>query len=231
LSRIETIAEGVTLYLGDCREILPALGKVDSVITSPPYAQQRNYVSFIGDDYQSLLGIMAETPSHPETQILVNFGLIHRDGFVIEYWEPFKRDMIAAGWRFFGWYVWDQIAGMTGDWNGRLSPSFEFVPDSIIRVPRETRGGVPEAEHPARFPVAFANELIAPFTNEGESVLDPFMGAGTTGVAAVKLGRRFIGIEIEPKYFDIACKRIEESTRQPDMFIERPPPPTQLSFS
>jgi site-specific DNA-methyltransferase (adenine-specific)/modification methylase len=53
-----------------------------------------------------------------------------------------------------------------------------------------------------------------------KTILDPFMGSGTTGVAAVKLGRRFIGIEIEPRYFDIACRRIEEATRQPDMFIE-----------
>lgn len=59
------------------------------------------------------------------------------------------------------------------------------------------------------------------------TVLDPFMGSGTTGVAAVKLGRRFIGIEIEPKYFDIACRRIEEAAKQPDMFIEPAPKPVQ----
>lgn len=53
-------------------------------------------------------------------------------------------------------------------------------------------------------------------------VLDPFMGSGTTGVACAKLGRKFIGIEIEPKYFDIACKRIEQAYKQPDFFVERP---------
>jgi site-specific DNA-methyltransferase (adenine-specific) len=61
--------------------------------------------------------------------------------------------------------------------------------------------------------------------------LDPFMGSGTTGVAAVKLGRKFIGIEIEPKYFDIACRRISEALKQPDMFIEKPKPATQVSFA
>ena len=60
------------------------------------------------------------------------------------------------------------------------------------------------------------------FTDPGETVLDPFMGSGTTGVACAKLGRKFIGIEIEPKYFDIACKRIEEAYSQGDFFIERP---------
>jgi site-specific DNA-methyltransferase (adenine-specific) len=56
------------------------------------------------------------------------------------------------------------------------------------------------------------------------------MGSGTTGVACVKLGRKFIGIEIEPKYFDIACRRIEEALRQPNLFVERPAPATQLSL-
>ena len=64
----------------------------------------------------------------------------------------------------------------------------------------------------------------------GETILDPFMGSGTTGVAAVKLGRKFIGIEIEPKYFDIACKRISDALKQPDMFIERPKPVKQEGF-
>ena len=63
------------------------------------------------------------------------------------------------------------------------------------------------------------------------TILDPFMGSGTTGVACVKLGRKFIGIEIEPKYFDIACRRIESAYAQPDLFIEPPrPKPEQLSF-
>jgi DNA modification methylase len=64
----------------------------------------------------------------------------------------------------------------------------------------------------------------------GQVILDPFMGSGTTGVACAKLGRKFIGIEIEPKYFDIACRRIEEAYKQPDFFIARPPVPKQLSI-
>jgi site-specific DNA-methyltransferase (adenine-specific)/modification methylase len=65
---------------------------------------------------------------------------------------------------------------------------------------------------------------------EARTILDPFMGSGTTGVAAVKLGRRFIGIEIEPKYFDIACRRIQDAIDRPDMFIERPKPAKQESL-
>jgi DNA modification methylase len=273
LSRVETIAEGVTLYLGDYRDIIPMLPPVDAIVTSPPYAAQRTYISFVGDKYESLLGSMADIPCKPDAQVLVNLGLVHKDGFVIEYWEPFKRDMAKAGWRLFGWYVWDQLSGMSGEWNGRLAPSFEFVfhfnktarrvnktkptkggtihgpnirnvdgsasrkthqgkavqamkiPDAVIRTARETQGGVPEAAHPARFPLAFAKELIAPFTDQGDLVIDPFMGSGTTGEAAIKLGRQFIGVEIEPKYFDIACRRLDGVAKQPDMFFE--PPKTQ----
>ena len=73
-----------------------------------------------------------------------------------------------------------------------------------------------------------ALKIVSEYT-EG-SVLDPFMGSGTTGVACVKLGRKFIGIEIEPKYFDIACQRIEGAYRQGDMFVARPPKAVQGSM-
>jgi DNA modification methylase len=176
--------------------------------------------------------------------------------------------MEANGWRLFGWYVWDQLSGMAGDWNGRLAPSFEFVfhfnksprtvnktkrtlggrihsgnircadgtaklkshngrevqpvkiPDNVIRCVRETEPGA-NAAHPARFPVRFAIELIGPFSDPGDTILDTFMGSGTTGVAAVKLGRKFIGIEIDPGYFEIACKRIRDAYAQPDFFVEQ----------
>jgi DNA modification methylase len=272
----EEVIGDARLILGDCREILPTLGKVDAVVTSPPYEQQREY----GEkgrvtNWRSLMSAICRLHDDDgKTQVLINLGLIHREGGVIPYWEPFIRDMKEHGWRHFGWYVWDQCSGMAGDWNGRLAPSFEFIfhfnrsaifvnktkptlggkihgpglrkangradaqshdgkpvnatkiPDNVIRTPRETSGG-PEAEHPARFPVKFAMELVEPFTMEGEKVLDPFMGSGTTGVACAKLGRKFIGIEIEPKYFEIACKRIEQAYKQPDMFIQRPEPSKQ----
>ena len=64
--------------------------------------------------------------------------------------------------------------------------------------------------------------FIGLHSSDGETILDPFMGSGTTGVACAKLGRKFIGIELEKKYFDIACQRIEEAYQQPDMFIEPP---------
>ncbi len=266
-----------TLYLGDCREVLPTLGKVDAVVTSPPYAMQRNYGQKI-DDWRSLMKPICGVKAYEQTQILVNLGLVHRDGEVQEYWEGFISDMRADGWRLFGWYVWDQGSGLPGEWNGRLAPSFEFVfhfnrnaravnktkptlggkqsgpnlraadgsqarksqhgrlvqptkiPDAIIRATRELSSDF-SSEHPARFSVAFATELTAPFTDAGDTVLDPFLGSGTTGVACVKLGRKFIGVEIEPKYFDIACRRIEAAYAQPDLFVPRPESkPEQLTM-
>ena len=72
-------------------------------------------------------------------------------------------------------------------------------------------------------PVALFEYLIKTYTNEGETVLDFTMGSGTTGVACANLGRKFIGIEIEPKYFDIACRRIEDAYKQPRLFEDEPP--------
>jgi DNA modification methylase len=80
--------------------------------------------------------------------------------------------------------------------------------------------------HPFQKPLAVMEWCLG-FLPDAETILDPFMGSGTTGVACVNLGRKFIGIEIEPKYFDIACRRIEEAYRQPRLFVEPPPQPKQ----
>lgn len=75
-------------------------------------------------------------------------------------------------------------------------------------------------EHPTEKPRRLMAEIIGDFTNDGETILDPFMGSGTTGVAAVQMGRDFIGIEREERYFEIACRRIEEAQRQGDLFLD-----------
>jgi len=80
----------------------------------------------------------------------------------------------------------------------------------------------PDNGHPAPMPYAMAADHITTWTNTGDTILDPFMGSGTTGVACAKMGRKFIGIELEPKHFDIACKRIEDAYAQPDLFVQPP---------
>ena len=81
--------------------------------------------------------------------------------------------------------------------------------------------------HPTEKPIPLMAEIVKDFTNHGETILDPFMGSGTTGVACVKLGRKFIGIELDPKYFDLSCRRIEEAYKQTDMFISQTVKPVQ----
>lgn len=260
--RKEVIGNAV-LYLGDSSLIASTLPPVDAVITSPPYAQQRDYGAAIADWDALMRGVFGAVNGTPDCQILVNLGLVHRNNEVLPYWEGWREWMRSTGWRFFAWYVWDKGFGMPGDWNGRLAPAHEFVfhfnknavkpakfvktshtgplhgtwttkdgskkgmshagkeiqplkiSDSVIRMPpHQVRGG-PESEHPAVFPVDLPEWLAMCWPG---TVLDPFMGSGTTGVACAGLGRPFIGIEIEPKYFDIACERIENAQRQTRLF-------------
>jgi len=87
-----------TLYHGDCLEILPTLDKVDAVITSPPYANQRTYGGQM-EDWDSTMDALLNAP---DSQILVNLGQVHVDGEVNMYWEPWRERMRSHGWRFFG---------------------------------------------------------------------------------------------------------------------------------
>lgn len=100
----------------------------DLCFTSPPYSQQRDYESGGIADWDALMqGVFSILPVTHEAQVLVNLGMIHRDGEWMPYWDGWVEWMRAAGWRRFGWYVWDQGFGLPGDWNGRLAPSHEWV--------------------------------------------------------------------------------------------------------
>lgn len=81
--------------------------------------------------------------------------------------------------------------------------------------------------HPCPKPIGWMRWIVSLSTRAGETIVDPFMGSGTTGIASVELGRKFIGIEIEPKYFDIAVRRIQAAIDAPDLFIEQPKPAKQ----
>jgi DNA modification methylase len=102
--------------------------EADLCFTSPPYGQQRSYKSGGISDWDALMqGVFSLLPVKHDAQVLVNLGLIHRDGEWLPYWDGWIEWMRAAGWRSFGWYVWDQGPGLPGDWNGRLAPSHEFI--------------------------------------------------------------------------------------------------------
>jgi DNA modification methylase len=110
---------------------LMAGAKADLCFTSPPYGQQRDYTAEgkakVADWDGLMRGVFGNLPMADAGQVLVNLGLIHRDGEWIPYWDSWIEWMRQQGWRRFGWYVWDQGSGLPGDWNGRLAPSHEFV--------------------------------------------------------------------------------------------------------
>lgn len=120
----------------------------DLVFTSPPYAQQRDYGAAkekVGNWDALMFGVFSVLPAKPGAQVLVNLGLVHRDGEWMPYWSTWVDWMREAGWRRFGWYVWDQGPGLPGDWNGRLAPSHEFI-FHFNREPRKPNKTV-ESKH------------------------------------------------------------------------------------
>jgi DNA modification methylase len=115
------------------------------MFTSPPYAQQRDYGAAkekVGDWDALMQGVFAAAPVTAGAQLLVNLGLVHRDSEWQPYWEGWVEWMRKAGWRRFGWYVWDQGPGLPGDWNGRLAPSHEFI-FHFNRAPRKPHKTIP----------------------------------------------------------------------------------------
>jgi DNA modification methylase len=233
--RIETLAEGVTLYLGDCREILPTLGKVDAVVTDPPYgiglgtgADKRGGSHGLAKDgYESYEDTDENFTSLVSPIIKASLDTSKRGAVFITkniHSLP-KPDAIggvymsaATGRHCWGFNSLSLVAlyGKAPDLNKGARATV------LASNERSEDNG-----HPCPKPLGWMNWVVTLASLRGETILDPFMGSGTTGVAAVKLGRKFIGIEIEPKYFDIACKRISDALKQPDMFIERPKPAKQ----
>jgi len=221
--RIEQLSEGVTLYLGDCREILPTLGKVDAVVTDPPYGIDENSrkVASRGKlaaprDYGEFSWDKAPPPAE-----------------IIEAMRGLSQWQIIFGGNYFDLpptscvLVWDKM-GPANDF-ADCELAWTNFPKAVRRIRYLWNGMIREEkdiprEHPTQKPLGVMKWAIEHIPPPATLILDPFMGSGTTGVAAVKLGRKFIGIEIEPKYFDIACRRISEALRQPDMFIEKPKP-------
>lgn len=120
--------------------------KAGLCFTSPPYAQQRVYTKEITDWDGLMQGVFANLPMTDDGQVLVNLGIVHRDGEWWPYWDGWIEWMRTQGWRRFGWYVWDQGYGLPGDWNGRLSPSHEFIFhfNKQTKYPAKTKDKKPE---------------------------------------------------------------------------------------
>jgi site-specific DNA-methyltransferase (adenine-specific) len=202
--RIEQIGSA-TLYLGDCMEILPTLPKVDAVITDPPYGINAN---------KQTLGKGKKTFSRGDAG-----------------WDAATPDLtlcIAAGRLLCFWggnYFADQLP-VSNDWliwhkvnDGRSFSECEMAWTNFSRQTRHLshHWSGEEKSHPTQKPLPVMLWCLAQ-AGPVQSVLDPFMGSGTTGVACARMGVPFIGIERDPDYFDVACRRISDAHLQCDMF-------------
>lgn len=216
-NRVERIGNA-TLYLGDCLEILPALPIVDAVITDPPYgigadrnlrANQRHGKAVVASkDYGA-----GEWDGMPPDQAAL--ALIATKAPWQIFWggNYFRFDPSAC------WLVWDKDNGDNGYADCELA--WTNLPRAVRKFRWRWMGMLQEGAgdrkeervHPTQKPVALM-EWCLNLVPDANTVLDPYMGSGTTGVACQRLGRTFTGIERDERYFDIACERIENAQRQ-----------------
>jgi len=192
-----------TLYLGDCMDVLPALGKVDAVVTDPPYGIGKK----MGGGSWSYKKEM-ETWDSNANQKWIDLILSLSVPSIIwggnYYVVPASR----------GWLIWRKP----------YFPSMADAEMAFTNIDMNTKvldfnRSDGEKLHPTQKPLPLIQWCLG-FVPDAKTILDPFMGSGTTGVACVKMGRKFIGVELDESYFQIACKRIDDAYRQPDMFVQ-----------
>lgn len=230
-TRTETLAEGITIYMGDCREILPTLPRADVIMTDPPYGDvthagarsanslDRTTIDFPSITSEDLAGLCRAFVEAANRWVVMTCEWQH------------AASLEAAGVPLVRLGVWIKPNGapqFTGD---RPGTGWEAV--AILHREGKKRwnnGGhhavwhcpIEQGEHPTQKPLGLVGQWVAAFSEPGETILDPFCGSGTTGVAAVQAGRRFTGIEIDQKWFDLARRRISDALARPDLFVDRP---------
>ena len=223
------------LALGDCRDVLPTLSKVDAVVTDPPYgiglvkktSDFRDSKHFDHGESLAASVVYADEPSKIRSLIAEVMPVILAAA---------ERAMVFCGPAMLWAYPEPASIGcvFTPNGAGRTAWGFQcthpvlfygkdpFLQDGKGGRPNSWRTEQPNREdidHPCPKPVAWMKWAMWRASRDGETILDPFMGSGTTGVAAVQMGRDFIGIEKEERYFDIAARRIEEAQKQGDLFL------------
>jgi site-specific DNA-methyltransferase (adenine-specific)/modification methylase len=219
MSEVVTIGDA-TLYLGDCMDILPTLGKVDAVVSDPPYGLGDKMTGgtkrfMTGEGGMKTLGAWDAQPVDQLLDVIGPIAPIHMLWGGNYYPVPASR----------GWLVWVKtnsvptMASIELCWTNldMNSKHYAHLCNGWHR------------EHPTQKPIDLMRWCLS-FIPKAEIICDPFMGSGTTGVAAIQLGRKFIGIEREQKYFDIACKRIEQAVAQGRLFAPEQPKQEQMGL-
>lgn len=245
--RVEHLSEGVEMHLGDMLEIVPTLGPVNHIIGDPPYE----------DELHKAMGRIQRTDGREMVQTLGFEGVNADRASIAAACVAASSGWVILFTLAEGVRAWrDDIQAVGGKWDTTCfwvkpdaSPRFNgqgpargaecFVTAWAGTGYRKWNGGGKrgiythlvnygrQGEHPTEKPVPLMAEIISDFTQVGDLICDPFCGSGSTGVAAVKLGRRFVGIEKDEKWFDLSCRRIEAALKQGDMFVERPKPVKQ----
>lgn len=242
MSRVETIGRA-KLYLGDCLEVMPTLGPVDHVIGDPPYearihSAKAHEANLRKDGGPNLLPIDFDCID-PIRDDVVRLAASMSQGWFIVFCTPegvgrWADAINLSPMKYKRACVWvkpDSTPQFNGQCPAMGAENFicAWAGSGHSRWNAGGKRGVythlvnnPEREgtHPTEKPRRLMAEILADFTNPGQTILDPFMGSGTTGVAAVQMGRNFIGIEREERYFEVACRRIEDAQGQGQLFGE-----------
>ena len=235
-----------TLYLGDCMDILPTLGKVDAVITDPPYSDStHNNAKSNAGGGGGAKAIDFKAIDFKAIELLLDSCEALCDGWVIANMDwrhiaqlEFQKHNFYELIRFGVWVKTNPMPQISAD---RPANGWDGIAYIYPRNKKKTWFGggchgnwsgpvITNGDHPTGKPVGMVSSWVTRFTERNQTILDPFMGSGTTGVAAIQLGRKFIGIEREPKYFDIACQRIEQAAAQGQLFEPAPTKQHQETF-
>ena len=245
--RTETLADGIVCILGDCLEVLPTLGPVNLVLTDPPYelssagpGKSHFGMSLNKFDSAAYKDIVEGFDWHVFTaleQICAPFNLFC---FCSNKQISRLMSLHEAKGRSTTLLVWHKTNAApfaNGVWRGDIEycvhskeSGAPFTGNAEEKKKVFEGPIVVDAAHPTVKPLSLISKYVRIGSKRGQVVLDPFMGSGTTGVAAVRLGRKFTGIEIDATHFDTACKRIEAALKQPDLFVEPPKPAHQFTL-
>jgi len=243
-SHVEYLADDVVVYLGDCREILPNIGPVGTLLTDPPYESQAHSAKIAKGKKLDFAAIDAETRAFIPAWAATNV-----EGWLLAFCQVEAvaawRDAIeTAKLKYKRGLVWVK-PDCTPQLNGQgPAQGFECLTAAWCSggfsrwnaggkrgvYTHNTNGPGRHGVHPTEKPVSLMVDLVADFAPPDSTVCDPFMGSGTTGVAAVREGRGFIGIELDPRYFEIACERIRDELRRPRLRMAPMPKPVQQGF-
>jgi site-specific DNA-methyltransferase (adenine-specific) len=233
--RVEVIGNA-TLYLGDCLEVLPTLPKVDAVITDPPYG----ILNLAGEGSTSAVRKSPrQLGSGTLKDRLLNRSDVRWDvaptAATFDALRAMSAVQIFWGGNYFALpptravLVWDKDQPWENFSQVEVAWTNLNKPAAIFR--ESTTRGVPGKEHPTQKPLSLMRWCVEE-AGRPDVVFDPYMGSGTTGVAAVDVGSRFIGCEIDADYFDIACRRIEQAQKQAPLFPhEAATPPEQMGLT